>query len=445
MLPHKDVMFPPLTPSKTQRLIFDQQRPQHDVIQTSEEGQEEKAGAVSVQPAVRKLCWTGSRYMYAGPGRKPQLLKQLESYVHKELQMISSPEPQFQEQRLQVYRDAFGCFIKEFKTYQPLLSAIKREYENTLAYQQDQIRELEPLRSHVRLVTEECERKIQARWEEERSEIRALKTEKHQLQRVIEAMTEKDTATQAVVERLQSDLSAQYLQYREQRDARQLLIWQINDLTRGSVEEEHPADGNSGDARDPVQLQLSLKVCRRDLTTAQEELTRMKAEYWDVVPRRNWDALEQTHQQNLSNMQTLQSDFDQLKREHDILLELHKEGSMQNKTNEPSTQQKDESVSQEQNQVESDHLSDLIDSESREKSTLTVQEFRMAMRTAFPLKSDEEINELVTSAQSDPDGSDDSISSQRLHSLLAESVEAGPPALEESEGQAAENPVQATD
>ncbi|KAK1887421.1 KN motif and ankyrin repeat domain containing protein 3 [Dissostichus eleginoides] len=54
MLPHKDVTFPPLTPSKTQRLTFDQ-RLQHDVIQTSEEGQEEKAGAVSVQPAVRKV------------------------------------------------------------------------------------------------------------------------------------------------------------------------------------------------------------------------------------------------------------------------------------------------------------------------------------------------------------------------------------------------------
>lgn len=142
-----------------------------------------------------------------------------------------------------------------------------------------------------------------------------------------------------------------------------ILFWILNPIVEG-------------DARDPVQLQLSLKVCRRDLTTAQEELTRMKAEYWDVVPRRNWDALEQTHQQNLSKvthkdthftihthytpawaqnawfqmfspcscflcvqMQTLQSDFDQLKREHDILLELHKEGSMQNKTNEPSTQQ----------------------------------------------------------------------------------------------------------
>ena len=33
---------------------------------------------------------------------------------------------------LQVYRNAFGCFIGAFRTYRPLLSAIKTEYENTL-------------------------------------------------------------------------------------------------------------------------------------------------------------------------------------------------------------------------------------------------------------------------------------------------------------------------
>lgn len=49
--------------------------------------------------------------------------------------------------------------------------------------------------------------------------------------------------------------------------------------------------------KDPVELQLALKVCRKDLTKAQEELSRMKAEYWDVVPRRSWDSLEQTHKQ----------------------------------------------------------------------------------------------------------------------------------------------------
>lgn len=48
-----------------------------------------------------------------------------------------------------------------------------------------------------------------------------------------------------------------------------------------------------------MELQLTLKVCREDLTKTQEELNRIKAEYWDVVPRRNWDILEQTQQQTL--------------------------------------------------------------------------------------------------------------------------------------------------
>lgn len=51
--------------------------------------------------------------------------------------------------------------------------------------------------------------------------------------------------------------------------------------------------------KDQVELQLALKVCRADLTKAQEELNRMKAEYWDVVPRRHWDTLERTHKQTI--------------------------------------------------------------------------------------------------------------------------------------------------
>lgn len=50
------------------------------------------------------------------------------------------------------------------------------------------------------------------------------------------------------------------------------------------------------DWKDPVELQLALKVCREDLRKAQEELNRMNAEYWGVVPQCDWDALEQKHQ-----------------------------------------------------------------------------------------------------------------------------------------------------
>lgn len=50
------------------------------------------------------------------------------------------------------------------------------------------------------------------------------------------------------VDRLQSDLSNQYLQYRDERDARKLLIWQLNNLNRSSVKEVNPADENTGRA-----------------------------------------------------------------------------------------------------------------------------------------------------------------------------------------------------
>lgn len=50
------------------------------------------------------------------------------------------------------------------------------------------------------------------------------------------------------MDRLQSELSNQYMQYREERDARKLLIWQLSDLTRGPEKEERSADQRTGRA-----------------------------------------------------------------------------------------------------------------------------------------------------------------------------------------------------
>ncbi|KAK2841880.1 hypothetical protein Q5P01_012080 [Channa striata] len=440
MSPQKDTKFPPLTPSQKQRPDTDCSV-RNETVQMSGDRQEgESADAVSVQAsAATKLRWTGSSYIYVSPGKKPRLLMQLESYAMKELQKINPSEPKCQELKLQVYRNVFGFFIREFKTYQSVLSAIKREYENTLAHQQDQIRELEPLRSHLRLVREEYDRKIQARWREEQAEIAALKREKQQLQKNIEAMREKEKAMQAVVNHLQSALSQQYLQYRDECDARQLLIWQLNEQKDLFVKGEQAAHDNT-EGKDPVELQLTLKICREDLSKAQEELKRMKAEYWDVVPRQELDNLEQTHTQTLLQLKTLQGNFNQLKSEYGILLELHKRGSVHNEIYDPTKVQVDECMSQGKNQIQSIQLKQRIHSGTSESSTITAQEFRAALRAAFPLKSDEEIDELVASAQNNPDSSNDTISSQRLHSLLAEfGATALHPALDEPKENTASN------
>ena len=47
---------------------------------------------------------------------------------------------------LKAYRQVFEHLIEDFKTYKPLLSSIKNEYEMMLSAQREEIRRLEPLR-----------------------------------------------------------------------------------------------------------------------------------------------------------------------------------------------------------------------------------------------------------------------------------------------------------
>ncbi|XP_063053508.1 translin-associated factor X-interacting protein 1 [Engraulis encrasicolus] len=255
---------------------------------------------------------------------KPRFLMQLEGYLKRELQALDLQQPKLQERRLQTYREVFDCFIEDFKTYKPLLTAIKNEYEATFEYMQEQIRELQPLKSQLTLVSEQCERRIVGLKEEERVEMRSLRDDKRRLQRVIDDLREKQRSLEAQVSRLQEELGAQYLAYRNEYDARKLLIANIGSMNYGAAEESQDG-GDVAECDDPVKVKLALKVCREDLTKAQVELNRLHSEYGDVVPRRDWESLDRSHQENVQKLETLQTDFDVMKSEYDTLLEVHKQ------------------------------------------------------------------------------------------------------------------------
>lgn len=55
----------------------------------------------------------------------------------------------------QAFREVFEYLIEDFKTYKPLLSAIKNEYEMKLSHQREQIRELEPLKVRIKMAESE--------------------------------------------------------------------------------------------------------------------------------------------------------------------------------------------------------------------------------------------------------------------------------------------------
>ncbi|KAM9481720.1 translin-associated factor X-interacting protein 1 isoform 3-T3 [Clarias gariepinus] len=254
---------------------------------------------------------------------KPRFLEQLECYLRRELASLDMKSPKLQQLKLQAYREVFDCFIEDFKTYKPLLSAIKNEYEITLAYLQQKIQELEPLRAQIVLLNERCEERILDLRKQERAEITALKQERQHLQQVIESMKEQQRALLSQVSHLEEDLARQYVLYREERDARRLLIHSISSTSFSPQESDYTLDD------DAVNLKLALDVCRGDLNKAQMELNHLHAEYGDVVPRREWENLERMYQETLIKLETLQSDFNQMKMEYDTLLNLHQQISVQ--------------------------------------------------------------------------------------------------------------------
>ncbi|KAL0968152.1 hypothetical protein UPYG_G00263080 [Umbra pygmaea] len=349
---------------------------------------------------------------FGGSVLKPRFLKKIESYLKRELHALDPQQPKFQEHKLQVYREVFDCFIEDLKTYKPLLSAIKNEYEITLVYLRDQIRELEPLRSRLALVSEQCEQRILGIHEE----VVARKQESRNLQKI-----QYDLQTQMCY--LKKDLASQYLKYREERDARKRLISNIVSM-RYDVEFE-----------DPVKNKLALKLCRDDLTKAQLELNRLHAEYEEVVPRQDWETLDHTHKNTLLKLERMQKDFDQMKAEYDTLLEVHKQVTTQRDSLQRDLDDFREACTC---RAEwklcadavggSERWAELLQRQSSQQrldimlaglggkisSLLSIQDLRDALKMAFPLKKEQDIDMLVTAALVELDNNGGSLQYQRV-------------------------------
>ncbi|XP_042599976.1 translin-associated factor X-interacting protein 1-like isoform X1 [Cyprinus carpio] len=331
----KELQLPPLLHSESLSVSRGSQQPITNGISRSKfikTNAGETSGNLLSWPAevTNQIVQKPRGIKHHGSLTKPRFLEQLESHLKRELEALDTHGIKVQELRLQVFQEVFGYLIEEFKTYKPIFSAIKNEYDVTLAHLREQIRDLLPLRAKLVLVSEQCEKRILDQRVQERDELRALKRECQRLQRVIESMRGQQTALQIQVDHLKEDLATQYQLYRDERDARKLLITRISTMT--STQDTEHDDNNEGyneedESEDPVVVKMALQVCREDLTKVQVELNRLQAEYSDVVPRRDWDNLNHIHEETLIKLETLQTDFDQLKSEYDTLLEVHRQSA----------------------------------------------------------------------------------------------------------------------
>ncbi|XP_027474888.2 translin-associated factor X-interacting protein 1 isoform X3 [Zalophus californianus] len=253
---------------------------------------------------------------------KPRYLERLENYLRKELLLLDLSTDSTQELRLQPYREIFEFFIEDFKTYKPLLSSIKNAYEVMLAHQREKIRALEPLKAKLVTVNEDCNERILAMRAEERYEISMLKREKMNLLKLIDKKNEEKISLQSEVSKLRKNLAEEYLRYLSERDARKILTADLNEL-RYQREDMSLAQSPGIWGEDPVKLTLALKMARQDLTRTQMELNTMKANFGDVVPRRDFEMQEKTNKELQEQLDSLRGDYEEVCKEHEILLQLH--------------------------------------------------------------------------------------------------------------------------
>ncbi|KAK2189473.1 hypothetical protein NP493_106g07058 [Ridgeia piscesae] len=149
---------------------------------------------------------------------KPKFLDYLETFLRDELKYLGVTEVKPSELRLQAFRQVFEHLIEDFKTYRPLLSTIKNEYEMMLSAQREEIRRLEPLRQMLVTVAEESDQRIMELREEEKQDMLELKRENEALQRKIESMRNDQVSLEVQVEKLREELAIEYMRYRKARE-----------------------------------------------------------------------------------------------------------------------------------------------------------------------------------------------------------------------------------
>ncbi|XP_061450271.1 translin-associated factor X-interacting protein 1 isoform X2 [Rhineura floridana] len=257
---------------------------------------------------------------------KPRYLQDLESHLRRELQALDFTKGKVQELKLQPYREIFEFFMEEFKTYKPLLASIKNEYEMTIAHLQDKVHSLESVNAILITASDQCTRQILAFQEQEKIEITKLKEERIYLLKLIDKMKEEKNSLETQVAKMRKAVAEEYLRYLNECDARKLLLIDLNEMYR-MKEEMKLAKFQDEKGEDSVKLTLALKTARQDLTKAQVELNTMKANYGDVVPRREFELQEQKYDVLAEKMMTLQKDFDDLQEEYDTMLDVHKQVS----------------------------------------------------------------------------------------------------------------------
>nr|KAG5696599.1 hypothetical protein BaRGS_034060 [Batillaria attramentaria] len=145
-------------------------------------------------------------------------------------------------------------------------------------------------------VSEQCDQKIMALREEEKQEIASLKKENRRLYENISRMLSTQEDLQEQVLRLQEKLREEYQKYRDECDARKLLIADINDL-RYQQEDYMASKQTAAEQQETFEDPVMMKIALNALLDVQKQVTHQRDQFYleletlkrASTPRPDWE------------------------------------------------------------------------------------------------------------------------------------------------------------
>uniref|UniRef100_A0A2C9L3Q9 Uncharacterized protein n=1 Tax=Biomphalaria glabrata TaxID=6526 RepID=A0A2C9L3Q9_BIOGL len=174
-------------------------------------------------------------------------------------------------------------------------------------------------------MSEECDLKIMAIREDEKGEISDLKKENRKLYGQISNLMVEQEDLKEQVNNLKKKLEEEYKKYRDECDARKLLVADVNDLRyqqEDYIASKNAALMNQDTEEDPVIMKIALQKSREAETAATKRLNEMIANYGDVIPRRDFEMLEAKFKELEEKYEISQQDFRKMQAEYKIETQL---------------------------------------------------------------------------------------------------------------------------
>jgi len=255
--------------------------------------------------------------------KTPQSLKEIEKFI-ADSTVDYENATNVNDLRLQAYRTAFDAIMEELKTYRPVLAKIKAAYDASLNDAKETRRELDDTRQALLVISEKCEAKLAEHKQSQNQNLLDSRDEVKSLKLKIKEMEENKEWFQSQVDKLKIDLSDTYKLYRDERDARKILVSELRSqqaAESGEIESKKNEENKNEESLDPVKLKLALEVAREDLKKLTDELFRVKSDYGDVVPRRDFENLQTVHDKLMNSNEVIEEDFSKMKTEHTILMD----------------------------------------------------------------------------------------------------------------------------